>query len=79
VPIHASWTDDPVTPILVKKFLDKTDVPSLMKQAEEDNMRLQPQGEVSMEECGQPSPVSILQSPFLDENLTTPEESVAGN
>ncbi|KAH8934404.1 hypothetical protein BDL97_18G081600 [Sphagnum fallax] len=77
VPIHASWTDDPVTPILVKKFLDKTDVPSLMKQAEEDNMRLQPQGEVSMEECGQPSPVSILQSPFLDENLTTPEESVA--
>jgi hypothetical protein len=50
-----------------------------MKQAEEDNMRLQPQGEVSMEECGQPSPVSILQSPFLDENLTTPEESVAGN
>ncbi|CAK9211620.1 unnamed protein product [Sphagnum troendelagicum] len=77
VPIHAGWTEDPVTPILVKKFLDKTDVPSLMKQAEEDNMRLQPQGEASMEECGQPSPVSILQSPFLDENLTTPEESVA--
>lgn len=47
------------------------------EEAKEDNMRLQPQGEASMEECGQPSPVSILQSPFLDENLTTPEESVA--
>ncbi|CAM6016240.1 unnamed protein product [Sphagnum balticum] len=77
VPIDAGWSEDPVTPILVKKFLDKTDVPSLMKLAEEDNMKLQPQGEASMEECGQPSPVSILESPFLDENLTTPEESVA--
>jgi hypothetical protein len=79
VPIDAGWSEDPVTPILVKKFLDKTEVPSLMKLAEEDNMKLQPQGEASMEECGQPSPVSILESPFLDENLTTPEESIAGN
>jgi hypothetical protein len=79
VPIDAGWSEDPVTPILVKKFLDKTDVPSLMKLAEEDNIKLQPQGEASMEECGQPSPVSILEFPFLNENLTTPEESVAGN
>ncbi len=79
MPIDAGWSEDPVTPILVKKFLDKTDVPSLMKLAEEDNIKLQPQGEASMEECGQPSPVSILEFPFLNENLTTPEESVAGN
>ncbi len=79
MPIDAGWSEDPLTPFLVKKFLDKTDVPSLMKLANEDNMKLHPQGEASMEECGQPSPVSILESPFLDENLTTPEESVAGN
>lgn len=30
------------------------------------------------EEFGQPSPVSVLQSPFLDEVPTTPEASLAG-
>lgn len=34
---------------------------------------------VGLEESGQPSPVSILDSPFHDEACTTPESSLAGS
>jgi hypothetical protein len=76
-PLNAGWNEDPVTPIFAKTFLDKSSkVTSLMHLDEADKVKLQ---DASTEECGQPSPVSILESPFLDEIQTTSEESVSGN
>jgi len=75
-PLNAGWNEDPVTPIFAKTFLDKSSkVTSLMHLDEADKVKLQ---DASTEECGQPSPVSILESPFLDEIQTTSEESVSG-
>jgi hypothetical protein len=75
-PLNAGWSEDPVTPIFAKTFLDKSSkVTSLMHLDEADKVKLQ---DASTEECGQPSPVSILESPFLDEIQTTSEESVSG-
>lgn len=74
-PLNAGWNEDPVTPIFAKTFLDKSSkVTSLMHLGEADKVKLQ---DASTEECGQPSPVSILESPFLDEIQTTSEESVS--
>jgi hypothetical protein len=82
----ASWTEDAVTPIFEKKKLlmdIETKVPSSMSMRldkNEDNAKLlQASAAASVEECGQPSPVSILESPFLDESpTTTSEESISG-
>jgi hypothetical protein len=82
----ASWSEDAVTPIFEKKKLlmdIETKVPSSMSMRldkREDNAKLlQASAATSVEECGQPSPVSILESPFLDESpTTTSEESISG-
>jgi hypothetical protein len=34
--------------------------------------------DLDVDETGQPSPVSVLESPFHDESCTTPEYSLAG-
>ncbi|CAK9864185.1 unnamed protein product, partial [Sphagnum jensenii] len=81
----AETNKDAVTPIFEKKKLlmdIETKVPSSMSMRldkREDNAKLlQASAAASVEECGQPSPVSILESPFLDESpTTTSEESIS--
>jgi hypothetical protein len=76
--LDVGWSEDPMktTPIFVKKILDNTEVPSSTQLDKEDvDAKLQ---HALMEECGHPSPVSILESPFLDESPTTSEESISG-
>jgi hypothetical protein len=70
MPMDAGWSEDVVTPISVKKFVEK--IPASLKEPT--------QGHVSgvHEESGQPSPVSVLESPFLDEILSTPDASITG-
>jgi hypothetical protein len=78
ITLDVGWSEDPMktTPIFVKKILDNTEVPSLTRLDKEDvDAKLQ---HALMEECGHPSPVSILKSPFLDESPTTSEESISG-
>ncbi|CAM6051340.1 unnamed protein product [Sphagnum compactum] len=77
ITLDVGWSEDPMktTPIFVKKILDNTEVPSLTQLDKEDvDAKLQ---HALMEECGHPSPVSILESPFLDESPTTSEESIS--
>lgn len=66
MPMDAGWSEDAVTPISVKKSTEAT------------SMQLEESRATGIEECGQPSPVSVLESPFLDEVPTTPEASLAG-
>ena len=64
--MDAGWSEDAVTPISVKKSTEATSI------------QLEESPATGIEECGQPSPVSVLESPFLDEVPTTPEASLAG-
>ena len=67
---HAEWSEGAMTPPALKNFEEKL----AQSFCESDNSHV-PCGD----ECGQPSPVSVLQSPFLEEaELTTPDESLAG-
>jgi len=78
ITLNVGWSEDlmKTTPIFVNKILDNTEVPSLTQLDKKDvDAKLQ---HASMEECGHPSPVSILESPFPDESPTTSEESISG-
>jgi len=65
--VDAGWSEDVmVTPPALKKFEEKLAQGSLYSDVS------------CVEECGQPSPVSVLENPFLDEVPMTPEASLAG-
>lgn len=66
---HAGWSEDAMTPPALKKFEEK-----LAQGFSDSDDSHVPCGD----ECGQPSPVSVLQSPFLEETPTTPDASIAG-
>lgn len=65
--VDPGWSEDVMmTPPALKKFEEKLAQDSLYSDVS------------CVEECGQPSPVSVLENPFLDEGPTTPDASLAG-
>lgn len=67
MPVDAGWSEDVmVTPPALKKFEEKLAQGCLYSDVS------------CVEECGQPSPVSVLENPFLDEVQLTPDTSRAG-
>ena len=67
--VHAGWSEDAMTPPALKKFEEK-----LAQGFSDSDDSHVPCGD----ECGQPSPVSVLQCPFLEEAPRTPDASSAG-
>ncbi|KAG0599001.1 hypothetical protein M758_12G119000 [Ceratodon purpureus] len=66
--VHAGWSEDAMTPPALKKFEEK-----LAQGFSDSDDSHVPCGD----ECGQPSPVSVLQCPFLEEAPRTPDASSA--
>lgn len=66
----SDWSEDAMTPPALKKFEEKL----AQGFSESDDSHVS----CADESCGQPSPVSVLQSPFLEEAPTTPDASLAG-
>jgi hypothetical protein len=64
---HSELSENAMTPPALKKFEEK------LAQGFSDDVQVR-----CGDECGQPSPVSVLQSPFLEEAPTTPDASLAG-
>ena len=67
MPVDPGWSEDAMmTPPALKKFEEKLAQESFYPDIS------------CVEEGGQPSPVSVLENPFLDEGPTTPDASLAG-
>ncbi|KAH8938361.1 hypothetical protein BDL97_16G078500 [Sphagnum fallax] len=72
--LDAGWSEDAVSPNLLKKFDEDTTVSAM--HLNRPDCQLASLGLV-VDECGQPSPVSVLESHFLDESpTTTPDASL---
>ncbi|KAG0583168.1 hypothetical protein KC19_3G114600 [Ceratodon purpureus] len=68
MPVDPGWSEDAMmTPPALKKFEEKLAQESFYPDIS------------CVEEGGQPSPVSVLENPFLDEGPTTPDASLAGS
>ncbi|XP_024361976.1 uncharacterized protein [Physcomitrium patens] len=70
MPVAAGWSEDVATPPALKKFEEKL----ALGFCDSDEGHT-----LSAEECEQPSPVSVLVSPFLDEVAMTPATSFTGS
>jgi hypothetical protein len=72
--VNAGWSsEDAVSPILLQKFNKSSPVSTkILNTAECQLASLSSR----VDECGQPSPVSVLESHFLDDSPTTPETSL---
>jgi hypothetical protein len=74
--LDAGWSEDAVSPNLLKKFDEDTTVSAM--HLNRPDCQLASLGLV-VDECGQPSPVSVLESHFLDESpTTTPDANLTG-
>jgi hypothetical protein len=70
--VNAGWSsEDAVSPILLQKFNKSSPVSTKILNTAECQL-----ASSSVDECGQPSPVSVLESHFLDDSPTTPETSL---
>lgn len=72
--VDAGWSsEDAVSPILLQKFNKNSPVSTKILNTAECQLASLSS---SVDECGQPSPVSVLESHFLDDSPATPETSL---